>query len=143
MANIKISELAPAEPLDGSELIEVSQLVEGVLESRATTASALSGVGTYAIVTEPSAFTAAPGTHDGLARYVRAGGDVTFDSAEPYVSGMVFNIRATASIQLVESGISLAPTYGGTLALEGGMGVQVVFTSGAAAEVNGLTVSAP
>lgn len=100
------------------------------------------GASSYSIVTEASAFTANPGVHDGLMTYVRAGGDVTFDSAEPYVTGMVFNIRTTASIQMIESGVTLTPTYGGTLAMESGMGVQVVFTSSTAAEVNGLTVAA-
>lgn len=97
----------------------------------------------YTIITEASPFTADPGTHDGLTRYIRAGGDVTFDNAEPYTAGMVFNLRATASIELVEDGVTLTPTYGGTLELESGMGVQVVMTSATTADVNGLTVAAP
>lgn len=99
-------------------------------------------VGGYTIVTEASAFTADPGTHDGLTRYIRAGGDVTFDDAEPYTAGMVFNIRATSAIELLEDGVTLTPTYGGTLDLGSGMGVQVVFTSSMTADVNGLTVPA-
>src|SRR5690606_4613180 len=81
------------------------------------------GSDSYTIVTEASAFTADPGTHDGLTRYIRAGGDVTFDDAEPYTAGMVFNIKATAALELVEDGVTLTPTYGGTLNLESGMGV--------------------
>lgn len=101
------------------------------------------GADSYTIITEGSAFTAEPGTHDGLARYIRAGGDVTFDDAEPYIAGMVFRIRATAAIELIEDGVTLSPTYGGTLELEAGMGVEVVMTSATTADVNGLTVASP
>lgn len=40
MANIKISELSPAGPLDGTELVEVSQSVGGTLTSVRTTTGA-------------------------------------------------------------------------------------------------------
>jgi hypothetical protein len=95
----------------------------------------------YTIVTEASAFTAAPGTHDGLTRYIRAAGDVTFDAAEPYTAGMVFNIRATAAIQLIEDGVTLTPPAGGTLDLSPGMAVQVVMTSSTTGDVIGQTVA--
>ena len=95
----------------------------------------------YTIVTEASAFTVDPGTHDGLFRYIRAGGDVTFDDAEPYTAGMVFNIRATASINLLEDGVTLTPPAGGTLELSSGMAVQVVMTSATAGDVIGQTVA--
>lgn len=95
----------------------------------------------YTIVTEGSAFTADPGTHDGLTRLVIAGGDVTFDAAEPYTSGMTFNIRATAEIELIEDGVMLDPPAGGTLELDAGMAVQVVFTSATTAVVIGQTVA--
>lgn len=95
----------------------------------------------YTIVTESSAFTADPGTHDGLFRYIRAGGDVTFDAAEPYTAGMVFNIRATAAIQLIEDGVTLTPPAGGALELWTGMAVQVVMTSATAGDVIGQTVA--
>src|SRR5690606_38037835 len=42
------------------------------------------GAAAYTIVTEASAFTADPGVNDGLTRYNRCGGDVTFNSSEPY-----------------------------------------------------------
>lgn len=100
------------------------------------------GAETLTIVTEASAFTATPGTHAGLSRYIRAGGDVTFDDGEGYVAGQVFNIRATTALDLVEDGVTLSPTYGGTLALEPGMAVTVVMTSAATADVIGLTVAA-
>lgn len=99
------------------------------------------GATAYTIVTEASAFTAEPGTHDGLTRYIRAAGDVTFDAAEPYTAGMVFNIRATASIQLIEDGVTLTPPSGGTLELWPGMAVQVVMTSPTTGDVIGQTVA--
>jgi hypothetical protein len=99
------------------------------------------GATAYTIVTEASAFTADPGTHDGLTRYIRAAGDVTFDAAEPYTAGMVFNIRATASIQLIEDGVTLTPPSGGTLDLSPGMAVQVVMTSSTTGDVIGQTVA--
>lgn len=100
------------------------------------------GADTLTIVTEASAFTAAPATHAGLSRYIRAGGGVTFDSGEGYSAGQVFNIRATAALSLVESGVTLTPTYGGTLDLEAGMAVTVIMTSATTADVIGLTVAA-
>jgi len=106
------------------------------------TGTVLNAAGAYTVVTEGSAFTAAPGTHDGLTRLVLAGGDVTFDNAEPYTSGMTFNIRATAAIELVEDGVTLDPPAGGTLELDAGMAVQVVFTDATTAVVIGQTVAA-
>lgn len=98
------------------------------------------GSETLTIVTEASAFTASPATHAGLSRYIRAGGDVTFDDGEGYTAGQVFNIRATATLELIEDGVTLTPTYGGTLDLEEGMAVTVVVTSPTTADVIGLTV---
>lgn len=100
------------------------------------------GGGAYTIVTEASAFTANPGVNDGLTTYNRCGGDVTFDNAEPYAAGMVFNIRATASVELIEDGVTLTPPAGGTLGLTSGMSVQVVMTSATAGDVIGQTVAA-
>lgn len=98
------------------------------------------GATAYTIISPVGAFTADPGTHDGLTRYVRAGGDVTFDDAEPYAAGMVFNIRATASLALVEDGVTLTPPAGGTLQMDADMAVQVVMTSATAGDVIGQTV---
>lgn len=100
------------------------------------------GADTLTIVTEASAFTAAPATHAGLSRYIRAGGDVTFDSAEGYTAGEVYNIRATAALELIEDGVTLTPTYGGTLDLEASMAVTVIMTSPTTADLIGLTVAA-
>ena len=97
---------------------------------------------TVTIITEASAFTATPSAHAGKSRYIRAGGNVTFDDSEGYAAGQVFNIRATDEIELVEDGVTLEPTYGGTLELEAGMAVTVVMTSPTTADVIGLTVAA-
>lgn len=100
------------------------------------------GSETLSIITEASSFTADPATHAGLSRYIRAGGDVTFDSAEGYMAGQVFNIRATAALELIEDGVTLTPTYGGTLDLEASMAVTVIMTSPTTGDVIGLTVAA-
>lgn len=99
------------------------------------------GATSYTIVTEASAFTADPGTHDGLTKLTLAGGDVTFSSAEPYTSGMVFNIRATATIDLSVSGVTLTAPAGGTLGLDADMAVQVVMTGATTGIVIGQTVA--
>lgn len=100
-------------------------------------------VGGYSIVTEASAFTAEPGTHNDLTRLTLAGGDATFDDAQPYTSGMVFNIRATASIELIEDGVTLTPPAGGTLELDADMAVQVIMTGATTGIVIGQTVASP
>lgn len=96
----------------------------------------------YTIVTESSSTTATVGVNDGLFRYNRCGGDVTFDNAEAYTEGMTFNIRATAAVELVEDGVTLTPPAGGTLELDSGMAVQVIMTSSTAGDVIGQTVAA-
>lgn len=100
------------------------------------------GYNAYAIVTEASAFTATVGTHDGMTRLNEAGGDVTFSSAQLYVRGMIFNIDATADIELVGSGVTLTPPAGGTLELKANMGVQVVMKSPTTGRLIGQTVLA-
>lgn len=99
-------------------------------------------VGGYDIITEASAFTADPGTHDGLTRLILAGGDVMFDDAKPYTEGMVYNIRATAAIELLVDGVTLTPPAGGTNELEANMAVQVVMTGATTGIVIGQTVAA-
>lgn len=96
----------------------------------------------YTIVTEAAAFTATPATHAGLDTYTRAGGNVTFNSAEGYAAGEVYPIRATAALSLAGTGVTLTPPAGGTLALQLGMAVQVVMTSPTAGDVIGQTVPA-
>lgn len=113
--------------------------IGGTLSAQTDLAAAL---GDVSIVTEASAFTAVPATHKGRDRWIRAGGSVTFDSAESYTAGMVFNIRATAGISLVEDGVTLTPPAGGTLTLSAGMSVSVVMTSSTTADVVGQTVAA-
>lgn len=116
--------------------------IAGTLADQTDLQAALDGKASqaYSIITEASAFTADPGTHDGLTRYIRAGGDVTFDNAEPYTAGMVFNIRSTGNIELVEDGVTLSEPAGGTLNLSSGMAVQVVMTSPTSGDVIGQTV---
>lgn len=96
----------------------------------------------YTIVTEASAFTATTGTHDGIATYTRAAGDVTFNSAQAYTTGMTFQIRATNTLALVGAGVTLTPPAGGTLLLESAMSVQIIMTSPTTADVIGQTVPA-
>lgn len=95
------------------------------------------------LVTEASAFTAVPATHSGRSKLILAGGDVTFDDAETYVAGNVFNIRATAAIDLVEDGVTLTPPAGGTLALDADCTVTVAMTGATTGVVIGQTVAAP
>lgn len=96
----------------------------------------------YTIVTEASAFTATVGTHDGLDTYTRAGGNATFNVAQAYVAGMTFPIRATGTVTLVGTGVTLNPPSGGTLGMTAGMAVQVVMASPTTADVIGQTVPA-
>ena len=97
---------------------------------------------TLSIVTEGSAFTATPATHAGSDRLIRAGGNVTFNSAQSYTAGQVYSIRATAALTLVGTGVTLEPPAGGTLNLSAAMAVTVVMTSGTAGDVIGQTVAA-
>jgi hypothetical protein len=94
------------------------------------------------VITEGSAFTVEPGVHDGRNRYIRAGGDATFDNAEGYSAGEVYTIRATGTIELIGDGVTLIPPAGGTLDLTAGMAVTVIMTSSTAGDVIGQTVAA-
>lgn len=94
------------------------------------------------VLEETAAFTASPAAHAGKSRYIRAGGDVTFNNVEGYAPGHVFNIRASADIELVGLGVTLTPTHGGTLGLDARMAVTVIMTSPTTADVIGLTVQA-
>lgn len=140
MADTPISGLDPATlPLSGTEQVALVQ--DG--STRRAPVSALGGAPTaYSLVTEVTAFTATVGVHDGIARYTRAGGNVTFSSEQPYTTGMTFPIRATAAISLVGAGVTLTPPAGGTLDLAAAMSVQVVMTSATAGDVVGQTVPA-
>lgn len=145
MATQKISQMDPAGALDGTEMIEV---VQNGMNVRTTTGyiAALAGgdgggTGDFEVITEAAEFTATT-THSGLKRYIRAGGDVTFDAAEGYTVGQVFNVRATAALELVGNGVALEATAGGTLSLDARMAVTVVMTSPTTADVIGLTVAA-
>jgi hypothetical protein len=67
---------------------------------------------------------------------------VTFNSTESYAAGEAYNIRATASITLVGTGVTLTPPSGGTLDLDAAMTVTVIMTSSTAGDVIGQTVPA-
>lgn len=95
-----------------------------------------------AIITESSAFTAEPATHAGQSRLIEAGGDVTFDVAEGYSSGDVFNLVSTAGIELLTTGVTLTPPSGGTLELAANMAVSVIMTGASAGRIIGQTVPA-
>lgn len=126
--------------LPPSDSVRISPGPAGVLADPAGGGGG--GPTAYTIITEAGAFTATVGTNDGLFRYNRCGGDVTFDNAQPYTAGMVFNIRATAAVELVEDGVTLTAPAGGTLELTSGMSVQIVMTSPTAGDVIGQTVPA-
>lgn len=94
------------------------------------------------INTETSTSTMTPATHAGLRKYNRCADDVTFSSGQSYTAGDVYNIRATAALSLVESGVTLTEPAGGTLDLDAGMSVTVIMTSSTAGDVIGQTVPA-
>ncbi len=95
----------------------------------------------FDIVTEPLAFTASSVSHAGTMKYIRAGGNVTFDSSEGYAEGQAFNIRATSNLSLIGNGVTLEPTAGVTLGLEARMAVTVIMTSPTTADVIGMGVA--
>lgn len=97
---------------------------------------------TLTIITEASTSTMDPATHAGRSKYLRCGGDVTFNSVESYTTGEVYNIRATGALTLVGTGVTLTPPSGGTLAMSADMAVTVIMTSSTAGDVIGQTVPA-
>lgn len=94
------------------------------------------------IITESSAFTADPATHAGRSRLIAAGGDVTFNVSQGYSSGDVFNLVATAGLDLLTTGVTLTPPYGGTLGLSADMAVSIVMTGASTGRLIGQTVPA-
>jgi len=95
---------------------------------------------TVTIVTEAGTSTMDPATHAGTEKYIRCSGDVTFNVAETYVAGQVYNIRAVTALELLETGVTLTEPFGGTLELDAGMSVSVIMTSASAGDVIGQTV---
>lgn len=94
------------------------------------------------IVTEAATSTMDPATHAGRSKYIRAANDVTFDNTEGYAAGEVYNIRATAAVALIGTGVTLTPPAGGTLTMAADMCVSVIMTSSSAGDVIGQTVPA-
>lgn len=106
-------------------------------------ASSISGgSSTVTINTEASTSTMTPATHSGLAKYNRCAGNVTFNTSQSYTTGEVYNIRATASITLIGTGVTLTAPNGGTLGMNSAMAVTVIMTSSTAGDVIGQTVPA-
>ncbi|KAF1706298.1 hypothetical protein [Pseudoxanthomonas sacheonensis] len=100
------------------------------------------GSSTVTINTYASATTMDPATDAGRDHYNRCADDVTFDNAEGYAAGEVYNIRATAALTLIGTGVTLTAPAGGTLTLDAAMSVTVVMTTSSAGDVIGQTVAA-
>jgi hypothetical protein len=94
------------------------------------------------IITQASTSTMVPATHAGLTKYIRCSGDVTFNTAQGYSAGEVYNIHAVAALDLLTSGVTLTAPAGGTLELGMGMSVTVIMTASNAGDVIGQTVPA-
>lgn len=95
------------------------------------------------IVTESAPFDITPADHSGRRRLVLAGGDVTFDSGEAYAAGQVYNIYATAQLEILTSGVTLTDVYGGTNSMSAGMAVSIVMTGAASGIVMGYVEASP
>ena len=126
-------------PITGSGSLALSA---GSIASLALADTAMQPGDGVSIITEASTSTMDPATHAGLNRYIRAADDVTFNTSESYTAGEVYNIRATAALTLVGTGVTLTPPAGGTLDLDSAMSVMVVMTSSSAGDVIGQTVAA-
>lgn len=114
----------------------------GVTSVNGATGAVVLELDKVTINTEASTSTMTPATHAGLRKYNRCADDVTFSSGQSYAAGQVYNIRATAALSLVESGVTLTEPAGGTLDLDAGMSVTVIMTSATAGDVIGQTVPA-
>lgn len=126
-----------AGPLDGTEVIPINQ---GGVDKR-TTPNEIGGLyQAVEIITEGSTSTMVPATHAGLRRYLRCANDVTFDVAEVYAVGQVYNIRATGALTLIGTGVTLNAPAGGTLDLDASMSVTIVMIAADEADVIGQTV---
>lgn len=132
------------EPVDGLRLVvnDVRKAFDGSAWIDDPSVSGGGGSDNLTLVTEASAFTADPGTHDGRRRLVLAGDDVTFDSGEPYAAGQVYNIYATGALEILVSGVTLTDVYGGTKDMGAGMAVSVVMTGATTGIIIGYTVAA-
>lgn len=100
------------------------------------------------IITESTTSRTIATTDAGRDKYIRCTNDsattLTFDDAESYTAGMVFNIRAVgaAGVTLAEDGVTLTPPADGTLVMAQYMAVTVIMTSSTAGDVIGQTVAA-
>lgn len=111
--------------------------VEAALQELGASSGGATGV---TINTYATAHTMDPATDAGLAVYNRCADDVTFNTSQSYTAGEVYNVRATAALTLIGTGVTLTPPAGGTLDMDADMAVTVIMTSSTAGDVIGQTV---
>lgn len=129
-----------ADPLTGVEIVPITQ---GGVDKRTTTqaiADLAASDESVQLITEAGAATLDPATHSGRNRLILAGGDLTLNTAESYSAGDVFNIYATATIDILLTGVTLTPPNGGSEQLEAAMAVSIVMTGTTTAIMFGQTV---
>lgn len=138
---MKFPNLPAAASLTGAEIVPLTQ---GGVDRRTTTGdiAALAGGGSsVTLLTEAGAATLDPGTHAGANNLILAAGDLTLDNAEGYTAGEIFNVYATATIDILVAGVTLTVPSGGSDQLTAGMAVSIVMTSTNTAIMFGQTVA--
>lgn len=138
---MKFPNLPAAASLTGAEIVPLTQ---GGVDRRTTTGdiAALAGGGSsVTLLTEAGAATLDPGTHAGPNNLILAAGDLTLDNAEGYTAGEIFNVYATATIDILVAGVTLTAPSGGSDQLTAGMAVSIVMTSTNTAIMFGQTVA--
>lgn len=138
MADKKISQLDASAPLDGTELLEVSQDVSGTLTSRKATAQAIAdlaaggGGGTSTVVTTTGTTYTAAATDDGsFRRFTSASAkSATFEpeatTALPDNGEWYFYNEGVSDLTLIAgTGVTITPPAGGTLVVPSGGTVAV------------------
>lgn len=93
------------------------------------------------LITEAGATNLEPSTHSGRNRLILAAGDLTLDNAEGYSAGEIFNVYATATIDILVSGVTLTPPAGGSEQMTAGMAISIVMTAPTTAIMFGQTVA--
>lgn len=138
---MKFPGLPAASALTGAEIVPLTQ---GGVDRRTTTGdiAALAGGGTSLnLITEAGAATLDPSTHAGPNTLILAAGDLTLDNAEGYTAGEIFNVYATATIDILVTGVTLTPPSGGSDQLTAGMAASIVMTGTNTAIMFGQTVA--
>lgn len=93
------------------------------------------------LITEAGATNLEPSTHSGRNRLILAAGDLTLDNSEGYTAGEIFNVYATATIDILVSGVTLTPPAGGSEQMTAGMAISIVMTAPTTAIMFGQTVA--